>query len=181
MPPFGWFAHYPHEEVRDVDAELERVLAELEVRFDSELARREEEEANGLAAGLRQDRLLRSELARSATALLVSGGRQDVTVVGRDYAGAGWPLSCVTKIERAVVVLQPGGGSPPLSRDDSFIEVIRRWQRAALRVELDVGPAERVVGQLERVAADHVLVRTTPGQVIVPLPVIVAVRLVRGG
>lgn len=164
-----------------MDAELERVLAELEVRFDSELARREEEEANGLAAGLRQDRLLRSELARSASALLVSGAREDVTVVGRDYAGAGWPLSCVTKIERAVVVLQSGGGSTPASREDSFIEVVRRWHRASLRVELDLGGGERPAGHLERVAADHVLLRTTTGQVIVPLPVIVAVRLVRGG
>ena len=162
-----------------MDAELERVLSDLEARFDRELALRDEDEANDLAAGLRQDRLLRSELTRSAGAVVAGGGREDVTVVGRDYAGTGWPLSRVTKIERAVVSLQ-AVGTPPLSRADCFIEVVRRWQRAGLRVELDLD-GEQLVGRLERVAADHLLVRTSGGQLVVPLPVVVAVRLVRGG
>lgn len=164
-----------------MDAELERVIAEIESRFDSELARQEEEAAEDLAAGLRQDRLLRAELRRRAAGLLIhDGGRSEITIVGRDYLGCGWPLSAVTKIERAVVALQDVG-APPATRDDTFIEVVRRWQRARLRVELTTAGEVPLSGTLDRVAGDHVLIETLAGPVIVALPVIGSVRLVRGG
>lgn len=163
-----------------MDAELDRVLAELESRFDAALARQEEQGANDLAAGLRQERLLRSELQTAAAAALVGGGaRQQVSVVGRDYVGCGWPLGCVIKMEKAVVALE-AAGSPPAARDDGFIEVVRRWQRAGLQVELEMDEGS-ATGMLDRVAADHILLRTRAYSLIVPLPAVVAVRLFRGG
>lgn len=163
-----------------MDAELERVLAEIETKFDAELGRLEEEAVHDLAAGFRQDRLLRAELEREAAAIVFGDGRRhEVTVVGRDYVGTGWPLSCVTKIERAVVALQ-GSGSPPVSRDDTFIQVVRRWQRARLRVELSLGE-DTVSGLLDRVAADHLLIGTRSSPLMVALPVVLSIRLVRGG
>ena len=164
-----------------VDAEMERVLSEIEMKFDAELLRQEEEAADDLAAGLRQDRLLREELQRQSSALLLHDGRrQEVTVVGRDYVGSGWPLSCVTKIERAVVALQAVGATPA-DRADTLLEVVRRWQRARLRVELVLEGGSSVTGMLDRVAADHVLVGGPSGPLMVAIPVVVSIRLVRGG
>ena len=163
-----------------MDEEMQKLLVDLEARFDAELSRQEEEAAGDLAAGLRQDRLLRSELARgSAARLLAEGLPRDVSVVGRDYVGSGWPLSCVTKIERAVVVLD-GTGSPPLMREDTFIEVVRRWQRARLRVEVIMGGGS-LTGMLDRVAADHLLIGRDQGSVMAALPVVTSIKLVRGG
>lgn len=163
-----------------MDPELQRLLSDLETRFDAELTRQEEEAAADLASGLRQDRLLRAELERcSAGRLLVEGLPADISVVGRDYVGSGWPLSCVTKIERAVVGLD-GGGPAPLSRQDTLIEVVRRWQRARLRVEV-VMAGGSVTGRLDRVAADHLLIGRDRGSVIAALPVVTSIRLVRGG
>lgn len=163
-----------------MDEEMQKLLVDLEARFDAELSRQEEEAAGDLAAGLRQDRLLRAELARgSAARLLVEGLPRDVSVVGRDYVGSGWPLSCVTKIERAVVVFD-GTGSPPLMRDDTFIEVVRRWQRARLRVEVIMGGGS-LTGILDRVAADHLLIGRDQGSVMAALPVVTSIKLVRGG
>lgn len=163
-----------------MDSELERVLTEIEMRFDAELGRQEEEAAHDLAVGFRQDRLLRTELERESAAILSGDGRrQEVTVVGRDYVGSGWPLALVTKIERAVICLQ-GSSSPPVARDDTFIEVVRRWQRARLRVELSMKEGT-VSGVLDRVAVDHLLIGTCSGPLMVPLPVVLSIRLVRGG
>lgn len=163
-----------------MDAELRKVLAELESRFDSELARQVEEGANDLAAGLHQDLLARPALARGgAASLLDGGGRRELSVVGRDYVGCGWPLASITKIERAVVGLNDAG-SPPTTREDTFVEVVRRWQRAGMRVEV-VMEQDSTSGLLDRVAADHLLVRGCGGPVLVPLPTVLCVRLVRGG
>ncbi len=159
----------------------QRLVESLNASFEAAIAREEDRSASELAFSFMQNRPLRDVLARlgSAQLCLPEGARAPVSVVGRDYLGAGDPLELAVPASRAVL-LQAGVGEAPELRHDSLLMVLRSWARLGLKVQLEA-PSGSIRGYLEAVGSDHVQVHTPLGWGLVALGCLDAVRVVRGG
>jgi hypothetical protein len=132
------------------DSPVDRLIASLDASFDASVAREEDEAATDLAFSLRQGRSLREAARGQPLALWTGGGgRVPVTAVGRDYVRAG---SLLARPEKVVLVCE--GAAPPHLREDALLEVLRRWARRGLEVEV-AGSEGVLVGRLTCAAPDH--------------------------
>lgn len=164
-----------------MDAELERVVARLEARFEAALARDDEEAAADLAVSFAADEPLNISIMRAGGGVLqlAAGEQHEVSSVGSDYVACGDPAWLISPIG-AVSVLLAGQGDPPSEIPDTFRQVARRWarERRFVVVTATIGETR---GLLMRVSPDHLEVRGLAGLLLVPLQLVTSIRLAREG
>jgi hypothetical protein len=145
------------------------LMESLEASFDAAVARREDEAASDLALSFLQGRSLTDIAGREdAWDLRFRDGRRlPVTLIGRDFIGAGRPPSVLVPAPRAVLI-QASASSPPRRSDASLIEELRGLAGlgASVRVDTECGSFE---GLLARAGPDHVLLQAPTGEVLVGL------------
>jgi Protein of unknown function (DUF2642) len=155
------------------------LMESLEASFDAAVARREDEAASDLAISLLQGRSLTDIAGREdAWDLRCGDGRRiPVTLIGRDFIGAGTPTSVLVPAARAVLI-RAEEPSRPRRSDASLIEELRGLAGlgATVRVDTQSGSFE---GLLARAGPDHVLLQATAGEVLVGLEGISVVELTR--
>jgi hypothetical protein len=155
------------------------LIESLEASFDAAVARREDEAASDLAISLLQGRSLTDIAGREdAWDLRCGDGRRiPVSLIGSDFIGAGSPPTVLVPATRAVLI-RATEASPPRRSDASFIEELRGLAGlgAPVRVETEAGSFE---GLLARAGPDHILLQTTPGEVLVGLAGISVIELTR--
>jgi hypothetical protein len=158
------------------DPALDRLIASLDASFDASVARQEDEAASDLAFSLLQGRSFIEALrGRSLALCLPEGGRAPVVALGRDYVVGG---GMVVPLLRSVLVA--GSREPPSAREDSLLEVLRRWARAGREVEVSTASGT-FAGTLVCAAEDHLELRSGRGQVLLGRRAVEWVRGARGG
>ena len=108
---------------------------------------------------------------------LGDGSRLPVTLVGRDFVGAGSPSSILVPSARAVLI-QATDANPPQRSDATLTEELRGLAglQAHVRVETEFGSLE---GLLARVGSDHLLLRAGEREMLLGLAGISVVELIR--
>ncbi len=164
-----------------MDAELEKVVARLEARFEAALARDDDEAAADLAVSFAADEPLSISIRKAGGGLLQlpAGEQHEVSAVGVDYLACGHPAWLISPIG-AVSVLLGGEGDPPSELPDTFRQVARRWARERRFVDVTATIGE-TRGLLMRVSPDHLELRGVAGLLLVPLQLVTSIRLVREG
>ena len=158
---------------------LDRLFADLSATFEAAEEREEASAASDLAFSLDQDRTIPDTLARvGGTLQLPGGGRMCVSEVGADYVGADLPTTVLVPTSDLVIHLD-GGLSPPQITVLTLVERLRIWARRGAFVQVDT-PVGQMGGRLQRVAADHLAIRSQEGATVVGWNAVSAVRLRRG-
>lgn len=155
------------------------LMDSLEASFDAAVARREEEAASDLALSLLQGRSLTDIGGREgAWDLRLADGRGlPVTLIGRDFIGAGKPPSVLVPAARAVLV-RITASTPPRRSDASLVEELRGLVGLGASVRVDTGCGS-FEGVLARAGPDHVLLQALTGEVLVGLDGISVLQLTR--
>jgi hypothetical protein len=157
-------------------------LQRSEDRAEAERARQEDLAAADLVRVLAQGRSLR-EVALAAnqgvSVLLPGGGEEPVCALGRDYLVSGAPLETLRPLSRTRLALRSDGARPE-ERADTFHEASRRWARRAEPVHLVLDDGMQR-GILRQVGPDCLVIDQREGRVAVPLELVRAIRLARGG
>ncbi len=145
------------------------LIESLEASFEAAVVRREDEAASDLALSLLQGRTLTDIAGREGGwDLRCPDGRTlPITLVGRDFLGAGQPPSVLVPSGRAVLA-RAATDHRPQSSDISLVEELRGLADfgATVRVEAECGPLH---GILARVGPDHLVLRTGMGEHIIGL------------
>ena len=164
-----------------VDGSLENLLAGLESSFDATIARDEEIAATDLARSLDRGADVRHRLGRAqgAVLLLLHGARLPVASVGADYCAWGDPPLVLAPLHRAALALT-GVGSPPSDTPSTLTQALVRWADRSARVEVDTSTG-RHAGRLEQACADHLVVDSGEGRILVPTPIVESIRLSHAG
>ena len=159
---------------------IDRLLRSLEDRFESQLGSEERVAAFDLALSLSQDQTLRVAAPRGPGLVAeAKSGIFEVGFVGDDFVA---DRGCTTfRTLRDVVLVEDGSRSAPEEIDGSLLDTLRATSRRRPEVSIET-ESETVVGFIERVGRDHVLLgQRTNRRVVLPASALRSVRYVRGG
>jgi hypothetical protein len=169
---------------------FEGLFTSLAAGYEAALAREEDAAASDLAFSLRQDRTLLQSLVRLGPIALLQGDfvEKPVLVIGRDYLNASLngeddrarvQGTLIVPLHRAVIV--PGGASePPVVRDETLVQALRRWARLGKAVTLSTRWGD-FRGHLTVVSPKHVEIQAGRRLVVVGLSAVESITCARGG
>lgn len=159
----------------------DKLIASLDASFDAAVAREEDVAASDLAFSLLQERPLPEVLVRRGPALiqLRDGASASLSVVGRDYLGAGNPLELLVPAASAVVVPAEDGASPDYRRE-TLSTVLRRWARVGQKVQVET-TIGAFCGVLVAVGRDHLWLQSEESWAVIGAASVEVIRAVRAG
>lgn len=160
------------------------VLTQLEASFDASVAAEEDAAATDLAAALERGLALAERLRTNRgamRALLPDGATTLVSRIGSEHLVCGEPPALILPRATAAV-LASDAGTPPAISAETLMQALRPWADRRHRVEVTwwAGTTSQS-GRLVCAAPDHIVLEREPGQLMIPLGLIGAIRLAPGG